>query len=59
MHQGTLDLPAVALAIARVSELRGHVPDWSAPVPDEEPTEPPEPPLDARATPVPPPAVQP
>ena len=59
VHQGTLDLPAVALAIARVSELRGHVPDWSAPVPDEEPTEPPEPPLDARATPDIPPAVEP
>ena len=36
VHQGTLDLPAVALAIARVSELRGREPDPNAPVPPVE-----------------------
>ncbi len=38
VHQGTLDLPAVALAIARVSEMHGEEPDWEAPLPpDDEP----------------------
>jgi phosphatidylglycerol lysyltransferase len=37
IHQGILELPAVALAIARVSEMRGREPDWDL-IPPEEPS---------------------
>lgn len=47
VHQGALDLPAVVLAIARLSELRGREPNWRAPAPPEEETSPAEDPAEA------------
>lgn len=38
VHEGITELPAVAIAIARVSELRGREPDWSAAAPAPEAT---------------------